>query len=947
MSFIYSNITLPTVVTHAVSCYFLSGEENARKRSESHEALPEVLLAKANLLQLWQVKAVEEYIGDSGREVANEEDEEEQQQLNSRQQRLGDQGDVESTDLVVKGARREQRLQLCLVWESEVHGTVTGLGRIQSKEEGGADRVLVSFEDAKLSLLQWKVYDVETISLHYYEREALKSPFNDGKTDGRKAELVVDPASTTAVLRFYQDQLAFLPFTSPGADLLDDRNEDDDLDLDYATDVPKPFLPSFVIDTSTLEQPGPIRHIQSMAFLSEYQQPTLALLYESRQTTAAMLRDRRDTKSLTTMALDLQKRNLTPLYTVHGLPYDTFSVSALPAPMGGVLLLGTNQITHIDQTGSAYSLSVNDFAHESTSFPLKARYEGPNIYLNDAKVCALRETTVLLILSDGAMFEVSFKLEGRSVRGIQLESVDMGKGRNRSQNIVGGATCIAKLSDRAFFVGRHSADATFVAVKEFRRNAARREAVVTSGDDIENLYGDADFVTNGENLIGREYQVNDVLNNYAPLRSLISVAFEANGWSQDTEGLPEVKMVGVSGGGIASALTTVQRTFVPQVVGQFELPGVEKLWAISVDRAAGSINGEAELAKAASRTYLFLTLPTESLLFSVGEVFEELQGTDFEKNNPIIAMGVVGNRTTVVHICPDTIIVYDADLNMLQMLPLSNDEDFVREAVIFDPYVVVTLDSGALQIYEQNKKSKELVPFTLPNDLQHVTIDTINLLESTHFARGTKRSATDEVRRVGMTNGRTILGYFFSVGQMYIVDMPSGTILHKGYKFSGLDKIVEAKAVKSERHGLIKCCAVDLGDAIFDRFVLVQSALGYVSVYKQYNDRNPFYVKISSIPLRQASEDLSTCKMQSFDSISSFRGVVTLGHDSSSFIIRTRHSFPNIYHSTPIKSLSMFSTHEVENGFIYLDFQVCGRSSYLTNCEGKDQNLSAPQRHGI
>ena len=158
MSFIYSNITLPTVVTHAVSCYFLSGEETAKKRNEDHEALPEVLLAKANLLQLWQVKTVEEYIGDSGLEVANEEDEEE---LDSRQQRLGDQGDVESTDLVVKGARREQRLQLCLVWEAEVHGTVTGLARIKSKEEGGTDRVLVSFEDAKLSLLQWNVYQVE------------------------------------------------------------------------------------------------------------------------------------------------------------------------------------------------------------------------------------------------------------------------------------------------------------------------------------------------------------------------------------------------------------------------------------------------------------------------------------------------------------------------------------------------------------------------------------------------------------------------------------------------------------------------------------------------------------------------------------------------------------------------------------------------------------------
>lgn len=61
-----------------------------------------------------------------------------------------------------------------LIREHRLHGIVTGVEgiRIITSIEDSLDRLLVSFKDAKIALLEWSdaIHDLITVSIHTYER---------------------------------------------------------------------------------------------------------------------------------------------------------------------------------------------------------------------------------------------------------------------------------------------------------------------------------------------------------------------------------------------------------------------------------------------------------------------------------------------------------------------------------------------------------------------------------------------------------------------------------------------------------------------------------------------------------------------------------------------------------------------------------------------------------
>lgn len=80
---------------------------------------------------------------------------------------------VEIFDVVLLGGQQEEaRLQHVRTFTT--HGTVTGLQRIRTLDTAvdGKHRLLVSFKDAKVSMLEWSsdIEDLVPVSLHSYER---------------------------------------------------------------------------------------------------------------------------------------------------------------------------------------------------------------------------------------------------------------------------------------------------------------------------------------------------------------------------------------------------------------------------------------------------------------------------------------------------------------------------------------------------------------------------------------------------------------------------------------------------------------------------------------------------------------------------------------------------------------------------------------------------------
>lgn len=281
---IYTELTPPTSVTHSLTLPFTSPTAET------------LILAKTNILQVFTTTTVQTELtaptpSTPDISVGHGADEE--------------QGDF-AGELALQLSKVEDVAKLVLLAEFTLAGEVTGLARITPAERcrrgNGADMLLVAFRDAKMSLLAWDVerQAVETVSLHYYEREEFWSPV---VSEGLPSLLAADPGMRAVALKFAGDMLAVLPLRQDGEDeemLMDaagdvemgdgghgeeeddwDPNAPEKMDTGEKPEAEKnvqkekagerrldlPFLKSFVVSASQLDDA--ISHVVSLTFLHE------------------------------------------------------------------------------------------------------------------------------------------------------------------------------------------------------------------------------------------------------------------------------------------------------------------------------------------------------------------------------------------------------------------------------------------------------------------------------------------------------------------------------------------------------------------------------------------------------------------------------------------------------------------------------------------------------
>ena len=325
--------------------------------------------------------------------------------------------------------------------------------------------------------------------------------------------LLKDHNSRCLILRFYTDVYAILPIRQPDVDI------DETLD----TDAEKPYYPSFIVNASQLEET--IAHIVDEAFLYEYREPTLAILFSGTRTATGLLEHRRDTITLLAVTLDLQQKASTTIFSVHGLPYDCFCVIPLPQPVGGLLVLGTNQIIHVDQAARCTAIGVNAYASKSTDFPMTHRPElGLCLEGGIPVPLANDDGDVLLGLRDGTFARLRFIRDGRNVTDIEVEQADIS-----SLPGVGlaGFSCALPLESDRVFLGSATGDSILLGYNS--GNKAVESGGVSigmndTGDDLDDIYGEGDE----EGTVGisgtqgkLKLRVHDSLMSTAPIRDAV------------------------------------------------------------------------------------------------------------------------------------------------------------------------------------------------------------------------------------------------------------------------------------------------------------------------------------------------------------------------------------------------------------------------------------------
>ncbi|KNC97783.1 cleavage/polyadenylation factor CFT1 [Spizellomyces punctatus DAOM BR117] len=313
-----------------------------------------LIVSRGSLLQVYNV--VEDDVADTEvvrQQLAKEKEEEEDQNLPFP--KLKPIPEPQRCNHPRKVAKLELHAQFRL------HGNVTSIGVVRTSTSVGLlgmDSLLLSFKDAKMSLIEYSAatHNIVTVSIHYYEREEFKK---ESVTNKFKPEIRIDPENRCAVLRFYNDRLAILPFKQ---DTGVQVNDADDTSSKY------PFHSSFVIPFSAID--SKVRNVVDVAFLYGFFEPTLAILYEPIQTWTGRLAARKDTKSLIVVSLDITQRSYPVLFKVDHLPYNATSLIPVPPPVGGLVVLSPNALIHVDQTSvPGVACAVNSYYGMESNFP--------------------------------------------------------------------------------------------------------------------------------------------------------------------------------------------------------------------------------------------------------------------------------------------------------------------------------------------------------------------------------------------------------------------------------------------------------------------------------------------------------------------------------------------------------------------------------------------------
>ncbi|KAI0687702.1 CPSF A subunit region-domain-containing protein [Cytidiella melzeri] len=485
--------------------------------------------------------------------------------------------------------------RLYLVREHRIHGIVTGMEsiRILTSLEDGLDRLLVSFKDAKIALLEWSdaMHDLLTVSIHTYERApqmlSIETPLH-------RSELRSDPLSRCAALMLPKDSLAVLPFHQSQAELDVMEQETQVRDVPYSA--------SFILDlTSDVDER--IRHTIDFVFLPGFTSPTIAVLFQNTQTWTSRLREYKDTVGLFIFTLDLITHNCPIITAIENLPYDSLFLVSCSATVGGVIVVTSNSLIHISQTGRRVFVPLNGWASRVSDMALPTLSNDehkPDLSLEGARAAFVDEKTLYVVLKDGTVYPVEILAEGRSVSELSL-------GAPVARTTI--PSVVRSIPSEHLFIGSMVGPSVLLKTVKLEEAVPEQDIEMTSAppavvdtaeivdfDDDDDLYGTShvnEETTNGEangvNVLSKKRAVLhlslcDTIPGYGAISDM-TFSLARNG------DRPVAELVAATGSGALGGFTLFQRDLPARVKRKLHVIGGGRgVWSLPV-RQAVKVNG--------------------------------------------------------------------------------------------------------------------------------------------------------------------------------------------------------------------------------------------------------------------------------------------------------------------------------------------------------------------
>jgi cleavage and polyadenylation specificity factor subunit 1 len=689
----YTELAAPSAVTHSLSLPLTSASAN------------NLVVAKGSLLQIFTTKT-----------ISAELDTQSKTPLSSTKQephfdpRIKDDDGLESSFLggesLLVRADRSNHTKLVLIAEIPLAGTVVGLARLKIKDTAsGGEALLLAYKAAKMCLAEWDPQrnTLETISIHYYEKDDLQGAPWEAALGEHVNYLEADPGSRCAALKFGTRNLAILPFRQAEEDLeMDDWDEDLDgprpakastaVANGDSDNVEAAYTPSFVLRLPLLDPS--LLHPVHLAFLHEYREPTFGILSSTQPPSHSL--GVKDHLSYKVFTLDLQQKASTTILSVTGLPQDLNRVIPLPAPVGGALLVGQNELIHIDQSGKSNGVAVNPMAKQMTAFSLtdqsdlELRLEGCAIEL-----LSIETGELMLVLNDGRLGIVTFKIDGRTVSGISIKLVTSDCG---GHVLRGRASCISRINKNVFFVGSETSDSIVLGWSKKQSQEKRKKPKLIDPDlgldvdDIDfeddeeddDLYGDesgAAKTTQTVNGTSKQgdivFRIHDSLLSIAPIQDITCGEPTFLPDSEEAtlaKGVTaELQLACAVGRGNAGSVAIINREIQPKVIGRFEFPEARGFWTMCVKKPvskslgpnAAAVSSDYDTPQQYDRFMIVAKVDLDgyetSDVYALTDAgFETLKETEFEPAAGFtVEAGTMGKQMRVIQVLKSEVRCYD------------------------------------------------------------------------------------------------------------------------------------------------------------------------------------------------------------------------------------------------------------------------------------------------
>ncbi|KAM5355087.1 hypothetical protein ACJ41O_001733 [Fusarium nematophilum] len=985
----YTELAAPSAVTHSLTLSLTS------------PTATNLVVAKGSLLQIFTTKAISAEF-----DAQNQPAQEPKAEPEFDHRAIDDDG-LESSFLgggesMLVRTDRTNNTKLVLVAELPLAGAVIGLAKIKTKRtRSGGEALLLAYKAAKMCIAEWdpERHTLETLSIHYYEKDELHGAPWEVAFDEYVNYLEADPGSRCAAFQFGSRNLAILPFRQAEEDLeMDDWDEDLDGPRpakegpsavanggDSSDSLEAAYTPSFVLRLPLLDPS--LLHPVHFAFLHEYREPTFGILSSSQERAHSL--GQKDHLSYKVFTLDLQQRASTTILSVTDLPRDLYKIVSLPAPVGGALLIGENELIHIDQSGKANGVAVNSMARQMTSFSLTDQAD-LNLRLEQCVIEQLyiENGELLLVLNDGRLGIVSFRIDGRTVSGITIKMIPAESGGNL---IKSRASTVSKLNKNTFFVGSETGDSVVLGWSRKMGQEKRRKTRMIDADlaldvddlDLEDeddedddLYGTESAAAkpahalNGTGKSGElSFRIHDTLLSIAPIKDLTcgKAAFlpdsEEATLSQGV--VSDLQLACVVGRGGSGALALLNRHIQPKIIGRFEFPEARGFWTMCVKKPmpkslGGNVGVGSDYETFGQHDKYMIVAKVDLDGYETSDVyaltaagFETLKETEFDPAAGLtIEAGTMGKQMRVIQVLKSEVRSYDGDLGLTQILPMLDEETGaeprVLSASISDPYLLLIRDDSSVLIAQIDSN----------NELEEVE-KTDTTLQNTKWHAGclyadTKGSFQPVTGDKGAETEKIMMFLLSSTGALHVYALPD--LSKPVYVAEGLCYVPpHLSADYTLRRGLARetlreILVADLGDAVSQSpHLILRNQSDDLTIYEplRYQREGAEPTLSATLTFKKSSNaSLATTPVEAAqdDAVQQPRFVplrpcanvngystVFLPGPSPSFVLKSSKSIPRVVglQGLGVRGMSTFHTEGCDRGFIYTDDEGIARVTQL------------------